>query len=295
MVKKRVALVLGGGGAFGFAHIGVLRLLKELDLKPDIIIGSSMGSIIGALYAVGHSVEFMEVFAKTFDYKLLLDFFSKSIRKRKGILIGNNALDLYRILTKNQNFEDISIPFYINATDFFTGEEYVFNTGNIAKAIRASTSIPWIFEPYKIEGKLYVDGGVYDSLPVHIAQNLGIERIIAVGFSNINKNEPQIYKHLREKNVKPGKLFLRKLYNNKSIKAKVENLSHFEEVFINIENMLNIVLWSEISDNKHNADIYICPDMDGYTQLNFFNAQDIIESGYSESLKYKEEIIKLFD
>ncbi len=295
MDKKKLAFVLGGGGAYGFAHIGFLKAMQELDIKPDFIVGSSMGAVIGSLYAVGQPVKFMDAFAKEFNYKLLLDFFHRSKRRRKGILMGNSALDLFKILTKNLNFEDTKIPLYMNATNFLSGEETVLSTGNLAEALRASTSIPWIFEPHKLNDKYYVDGGVYDSLPVHIAKNLGADKIIAIGFAKIPETEPEMYRYMRENKIRPGKFFLRKLYNNNEIKRKVPSLSYFQEIFTNIENLLNIALWSEISDNKNNADIYVCPDLNGYTQMSFFDAKEIIERGYKETKQNSESIKKLIE
>lgn len=290
ILAKKKALVLGGGGALGLSHIGVLKVLEEVGYKPDMIVGSSIGALIAAFYLTGHSPRFLELFSMNFDYKILLDFLSKEKRQRRGLLLGNNVLDFLKMMTKNQNFEDIETEFYVNATDFFTGKEIVINKGSLAKAVRASTSIPWIFEPYKYMDKLLVDGGVADSLPVKIAKDNGAEEIVAVGFSKILNEEPEVYKKIRENNIRPGRYFLRKIYNDKKIREKSKNTSYFEELFIHIENMVNVVFSGEISESKKNSDIYICPNLDEYNQFDFYNAENIIKKGYEEASKYKEEL-----
>lgn len=211
--RPKLALVLSGGGARGAAHIGVLKVLEENHVVPDLIVGTSMGSIVGGLYAAGYSpdeiesiltdVDWNEVFFDTVDrsdrsFRRKQDdtpyFFPPKLRFRGlkpylpgGVLGGQKLELLLRGLVERgttvRDFDRLPIPYRAVAMDLATSEAVVIESGNLADAMRASMSIPGAFAPVEIDGRFLVDGGSAANLPVGIAQSLGAERIIAVNIS----------------------------------------------------------------------------------------------------------------
>jgi len=174
--KRKVALALGGGSARGLANIGVLKVLEREHIPIDLIIGSSIGSFIGAGYSVGVPIYRMEEAALGFSVDKLTDF---SISKM-AVLKGKKLADVIRKFTDGKDFEDAQIPIAITTTDIETGEELVYTKGNMQDIIRASCSWPGIFPPVTIDGRKLVDGGIRNSIPVKMARHLGAAIIIAV-------------------------------------------------------------------------------------------------------------------
>ncbi|MDR0376732.1 MAG: patatin-like phospholipase family protein [Spirochaetaceae bacterium] len=197
--KLRWALVLSGGGAKGLAHIGVIKALLDKGYpEPSLIAGTSMGAIVGGLYASGMAVPELARFTlEEFDITQYLDSFVfklngpvgkflqagqliGTLAGKPGMDSGNQVRALIEKLTGNKNIEETRIPFRCNAVDLVSGEEVVFRSGNLARAIRASMSFPGFFEPVK-EGEMFlVDGGLGDNMPVRIAAEEGFKRILAV-------------------------------------------------------------------------------------------------------------------
>jgi NTE family protein len=201
--KLKWALVLSGGGAKGLVHIGVIKALLEKGYpEPSLIVGTSMGAIVGGLYASGMPVNEIARFAlEEFDIKQYLDGFAFKLYGSVGKIVqagqfiaqligtltgkpgmdsGNQVLALLERLSGNKNFGETRIPFLCNAVDLVSGEEVVFRSGNLARAIRASMSFPVFFEPLEDGDMLLVDGGLADNLPVRIAGDEGFKNILAV-------------------------------------------------------------------------------------------------------------------
>lgn len=291
---KKLGLVLGGGGALGFAHIGFLKKLKEYNIKPHIVVGSSMGSLIGSLYSLGHPLNYIEQIANNFNYQLLLDF---SKDREMGLLEGKRAHDFFEIITANKSFKDTKIPFYLNVADFFNEKEYILHKGKLSDAIRASTSIPWIFKPFEHNKKLLVDGGVADPLPVEIARAKGADFIIAMGFSDkIYDTYENQYEHLKDLNISPGKYFIENLSNNNVLgklfkKLQCKKNDSFSNLYLNITNLMSILTISKVKQSQHLADIYVNPDLKKYNPLSFIKADEIIDIGYKETEKRINEIL----
>jgi len=174
----KTGLVLSGGGARGFAHLGVLQALEENGLKPDLISGVSAGAIVGAFYADGYlPYKILEMFVEKKIFSLVKLTFST-----EGFLKMTGLKELIKDYLRAATFEDLKIPLIIAATNMTKGEMVYFKQGRLFDKIIASASIPILFEPYKIDGDVYVDGGVFDSMPV--SPILGkCEKIIGV---NIN-------------------------------------------------------------------------------------------------------------
>ena len=173
-----VALVLSGGSARGFAHIGVIRVLEQAGIRPDLIVGSSAGSIVGALYASGMSVGELESAANLAGDSLLSDY--SITLSPLGLLRGDRLREFVNGAVKNRLIEQFQIRFAAVAADLRTGELVAFNRGDAGQAVRASSAIPGVFEPAHIGGRLYADGGLVSPLPVTTARAMGARKVIAV-------------------------------------------------------------------------------------------------------------------
>lgn len=212
--RPKVALVFSGGGAKGMAHVGVLRVLEEIQVPVDMVVGTSAGSAVGALYASGMSVKNIE--ARFINLDWLSSFrddpgrvFKPVRRKRQdwrfpitpgiglssdglelggGIIAGQNLGFILNELTRDaaliEDFDQLPIPFRAVATDLETGEAVVIGNGNLSEAIRASMSIPGVYAPVSRQGKLLVDGGVANNLPVSVARDMGADIVIAVDITD---------------------------------------------------------------------------------------------------------------
>ncbi|MDS1029902.1 patatin-like phospholipase family protein [Bacillota bacterium LX-D] len=180
MKKPIVGLALGSGAAKGFAHLGVIKVLVKENIPINLITGSSIGSVFGALYAVGTDLFILEKLCASLQQNQLIDF---SVSKL-GFIKGNRIEALLRLLTKNKRFEDLEIPLYVTAVDIERREKVVLEKGSIAEALRASISIPGVFQPKYLFDKMLVDGGVLDRVPVKLAKSKGADFIIAVDLKN---------------------------------------------------------------------------------------------------------------
>lgn len=185
---QHIGLVLGGGAARGMAHIGVLEALEAHGVRPDFIVGASAGSLVGGLYAAGLPTSRMRTLAhqiKWWDISRLPMSVSWSTLAALTTPLGILDLDrlsdwIRKVLDADPQFHDLAIPFAAIATDIATGQSVMLNDGPIAPAIRASCSVPGIFTPVRRNGRLLVDGGASNNLPVSAAQQMGADYVIAV-------------------------------------------------------------------------------------------------------------------
>jgi len=180
----KIALALGGGAARGFAHVGVIKALEAQGILPDIIVGTSAGSVVGALYAAGYNGFELQQLSMQMDEKQVSDW---SLPNR-GVIKGDALQDFINNAVKNRTLENMKKTFAVVATDLHSGEMIVFRTGNTGMAVRASSSVPGIFQPVGINGNEYVDGGLVSPVPVRVARSLGADFIIAVDISDKPKN-----------------------------------------------------------------------------------------------------------
>src|ERR1700760_1736697 len=207
--RPRVALVFEGGGALGFAHIGVIEWVEEHHIPVDYVAGTSMGGLVGGLYASGMSPQQIADFMGGIDWTEVLSgqvpFPALSYRRKEdklafpnrlefglknglsfpnglnsgspvGLLLDDKALPYYDL----KSFDDLPIPFRCVATDITTGTEYVFHNGSLAQAMRATMSIPGVFAPVEHDGHIFTDGGAVNNLPVNVARAMGADIVIAV-------------------------------------------------------------------------------------------------------------------
>ncbi|NID16496.1 patatin-like phospholipase family protein [Luteibacter yeojuensis] len=177
--KPRIGLALGGGAAKGFAHIGVIKMLEASGIHPDAVSGTSAGSVVGALYASG-----MDAFALQERAFALDEASIRDVRLFSGGLVqGQKLQDYVNERVKGAPIEKLRMPFAAVATELENGERAVFVRGNTGQAVRASSSIPGVFEPVDIAGKHFVDGGVVSPVPVDAVRRLGADIVIAVDIS----------------------------------------------------------------------------------------------------------------
>lgn len=243
MANSKRILVLGGGAARGLCNIGVLKALEKEygygKLPFDMIVGTSIGSLVGAGYSLGVSASELEKIALGFHWPDLVDIGLRRTGLMKGEKLQQNISDLIG----DRGFSDCKIPFALTTTDIENGQELTHVSGDLVKLVRASCSWPGIFSAVDIEGRLLVDGGVRNSVPTKAAKQLGASFIAAVnpGFS-----------------VKPRKIdnFLKALVQ--SIQIMGEELNMYQSLA---------------------ADIIIKPELKGYDQFDFDSAADIIKQG----------------
>lgn len=165
-MKRRIGLVLSGGGARGFAHIGVLRVLERHGVVPDVIAGTSMGAVLGALYAAGVRADELYEIADDLSWRDLID-----LSLSAGLLKGEK-LNAFLAEHLPETFEELDIPLAVTTTDVESGEQVVFLEGELVPAVRASTCYPGAFEPIRIQGRTLADGGIVNNLPVEAASIL---------------------------------------------------------------------------------------------------------------------------
>jgi NTE family protein len=251
---KKIGIALGGGAARGLAHIGVLKVLKKHDIPIDIVVGTSIGSLMAAIYALGLPLEDVEETALKTTWKDLSDF---AISKT-GFLEGRNLERIIEDLIKDKGFLDSEKKLAVVATDIENGEEVVIRSGSLSRAIRASCSIPGIFIPVRIDGRLLVDGGLKSAVPSGVAQSLGADFTIAVDVGYCVK------------------------------KNKISNI--FQVVFQSIQ-----IIGNEL--NKHeaqSADIVVeIPLGEDIDQMAFDKAAEIILVGEQSAERAMPEILSL--
>jgi NTE family protein len=222
VARPRLGLVLGGGGARGMAHIGVLKVLEELRIPVDVITGTSMGSIVGGVFATGMTATEMERRVLAVDWNEVfddrIDRANLSMRRKEdsraplfrpefGLRDGKIQLpvgaitgrrldlllhDLTLPATRQASFDDLPIPFRAVATDLVTGDMVVQRAGFLSQVVRASMSVPGAFDPVEIDGRLLVDGGLVRNVPVDIARDMGAEVVIAVDVGALNRGRSEL-------------------------------------------------------------------------------------------------------
>jgi NTE family protein len=181
--RPKVALVLGGGAARGFAHIGVIRALEQEKIPIDMIVGTSVGSLIGAIYASDTNSFELEWTAFTLEKEHIFDFTMLAAFTSMGPVKGDRLEDFVRSKVPTANIENLKLPFAAVATDLNRGTRVVLDSGSVAKAVRASSAIPGVFNPVHHQGRLLVDGGVVDNIPIAVAKQKGADIVIAVDIS----------------------------------------------------------------------------------------------------------------
>jgi len=184
----KVAVVLGAGAAKGFAHVGVLKILESRNIPIHMVVGTSVGSLVGCLYAYGHDAYKLQAIA----HAMVRDDVVDLTLPANGFIKGEKLENYVNRMVQGAAIEAFRIPFHAVAADIQTGEETVFGTGNAGMAVRASCSVPGVFQPARISGKTYVDGGLVSPVAVDVARRYGADVVIAVDISaGRNRAVPQ--------------------------------------------------------------------------------------------------------
>jgi NTE family protein len=290
--RPKVGLVLSGGAARGLSHIGVLKALEEQGIQIDAIAGTSMGAVIGGLYASGYSVDELRNLALTLDWSEVLSdspprqdipfrrkqddrtFLVKqrlsfrddgSLGLPLGAIQGQNlALTLEKLLVRSsdtQDFDRLPIPFRAVATDIANDEKVVFSEGHLPLAIRASMSIPAVFAPVEIGGRLFVDGGMVDNIPIGVARDMGVDRVIVVDIGT-------------------------------PLKPKNELLTVLDVLNQSITMMTRRNSEEQLATLKKD-DVLIQPALAGYDVTDFGRADQMIEAGYRAASILKDRLVAL--
>ncbi|HNQ79415.1 MAG TPA: patatin-like phospholipase family protein [Acidobacteriota bacterium] len=198
-VEKKIGIALGGGGARGFSQIGVLRVLEQEKIPVSFVAGTSVGSLIGALYCDTGKIVDLEFHAVTIGQDDIFDYSLFSILSG-GVVKGEKLEDFLRRNLRHTVLEDLDIPLTVVATDLRTGESVGFRSGSVPVAVHASCAIPGIFQPVQISDRVFVDGGVSDPVPVDFVKKMGADIVIAVAIPPEIPTDPpnrttEIFRH----------------------------------------------------------------------------------------------------
>lgn len=258
MKRKKIGLVLGGGGARGLAHIGVLKILEKNKIPIDYIAGTSIGAVIGALYAESKDYKELEKLANNIHKNELIDLeFS-----RKGLIKGKKIETFLRKKLKSKKIEELKIPLLITALNKKTNKEVIFHKGDIAKALRASISVPKLFQPVKDKKRLLIDGSWKNALPIQALKNKGADIIIAVNLIPLKEDKNIIYLSLKE-------------LKNKSKFSKLDKLK------------------KPIRQKKSSLNILIQPSVEKIKMQEFKRTKSIIKKGENTIKREIKQIKKL--
>jgi len=178
--KPRLAVVLGGGSARGFAHIGVIKALEAAGLAPDLIVGCSAGALVGAFWAYGYSGKAMELLAYEVDDRAVIDLVTPASGSRRGMISGQSLQNFVNSGVRGRTMSGLRTPLITVATEFPSGVLKEFSSGDVGFAVRASCSIPGIFLPAELDGQEYLDGGLVSPIPVQTARAAGATLVVAV-------------------------------------------------------------------------------------------------------------------
>ena len=249
---KNIGLALGGGAVYGAAHVGVLRAMQEREIEIHNVAGTSIGAFIGALYANGMDWKEIEKVAKGLKW---LDISQLSISKY-GLLTNHKFANLVKDCIGEKKFEDCEIPLSIVATDIRSGQEVILNKGSIADAIMASTCIPGVFKPVKLNGQLLVDGGIVENVPITPLRQMGADYLIAVDLNTgISNKEP----------------------------------SNIIEVLVNA---FHFTMMTATKHRTDQADLKIDPDLSEFNRFNTSQINALIKKGYQDACEVLDSQFK---
>ncbi len=184
----RLGLALGGGAARGFAHVGVIQVLEEAGIRPDLVVGTSAGSLVAAFYASGKSGAQLQQVAETMEEAAFTDWTLPLFSR--GVLRGEALARYVAGQVSGRTIEDMPLPLGIVATDLNSGVGVLFRRGDTGTAVRASSAVPSVFQPVRISGRDYVDGGLVSPVPVRFAREMGAELVVAVDISSPPEGNP---------------------------------------------------------------------------------------------------------
>lgn len=283
-MKKNVALVLSGGGARGIAHIGAIKELEKQDFIITSIAGTSMGSLVGGVYALGKIEEFKDWIC-TLDKRRVFSLVDFALSKQ-GMIKGDRVLKQMKDFIPDTNIEELKIPYVAVAADLLHREEVAFIKGSIYEAIRASISIPTVLTPVKTENRLLVDGGVMNNIPIsHVKRTAG-DLLVVV---NVNAYLPERLPHIpTEENKKSQSTYHNKIQEFYHHLKKINPLGHAEKLgyLTLITKTLDLMTdhMAQLTLSEFSPDILINVSRDSCTMYDFYKAEEMIEIGSQAAL-----------
>jgi NTE family protein len=274
---KNAALVLSSGGARGYAHIGAIKILEQNGFRITSIAGTSMGALVGGIFATGQLEEF-EKWISSLDIREVLRLTDFTISKN-GLVKGKKVIEKIKEIVPDRNIQDLPIPFCAVATDIIEESEFVFTQGNLYDAIRASISIPTVFQPHKIGNRYFVDGGLMNPIPVNRVKRSENDLLIVIDVNapipfekKIVENEQSSdIKHLKQINIIKEKL------SNLIPTKKTEDIGIFNLSNKSIGTMIRKI--SDLTLEKHQPDLLIGISRESFSTFDFYKAKEIIKEG----------------
>lgn len=289
---ENIALVLSSGGARGYAHIGAIKVLENNGFRITSVAGTSMGALVGGIYATGQ-LNLFEEWICSLDVREVLKLTDFTISK-KGLVKGKKVIEKIKEIVPDRNIEDLEIPYCAVATDIIEGREVVFTKGNLYEAIRASISIPTVFQPYKIGNNYYVDGGLMNPIPVNRVWRSTNDLLVVVDVSAPIPYEKKTDEHDQFYNGKYSEQI-------RIIKEKVSHLipsKKPEEEDLGIFNLSNMSIGTmmrkicELTLEKHKPDLLINISKESFSTYDFYKAREIIKEGEEAALRtLKQEML----
>lgn len=278
--KPVIGLALGGGSARGWSHIGVIRVLEQAGIQPDVISGTSIGALVGAVYAAGELTRF-EQWIVGLKFSEIVSYMDISLNS--GLLKGERLMEFFRKDYVDRPIEALPIPFAAVATSLHNGAEVWLRAGSTLDAVRASIALPGLFEPSLIDGKMLVDGGLVNPVPVSLARAMGADIVIAVDLSsNISGESVQVSKaegslvEQQDDWLAKLKHGLDKVMPNTS-PAK-QNLPSILDVMSTSINIMQVrITHSRMADDP--PDIIVTPHLAHINLLDFHRAQEAMDEG----------------
>jgi len=278
---KNVALILSSGGARGFAHIGAIKVLKQHGYNITSVAGTSMGALVGAIYAAGQ-LEVFEEWVRTLDVMEVLKLTDISLSS-KGFVKGKKIMEKLKEIVPERSIEELHIPYCAVATNFIKGEEKVFKEGNLFNAIRASISIPTVFQPWQIDGDYFVDGGLVNPIPINRVQREKGDLLVVV---NVNADIP--YEGVPEedeekKDEEKDSKFIKKVKEIQSKSEKQIPEDRKDDIgLFNLNNRSLSIMLNQIAAltlKNYETDIMIEISRQSFGTYDFYKAGEIIGEG----------------
>ncbi|MGC8865873.1 MAG: patatin-like phospholipase family protein [Bacteroidales bacterium] len=284
-MTKKAALVLSSGGARGFAHIGAIRVLRNYGFEISSVAGTSMGALVGGIFAAGRLDVYTHWMA-TLDKKSMLSLVDFTISP-EGIIKGHKVLEEMQAMIPDMNIEDLPIPFTAVATDIHNRSERVFDTGSLYEAIRASISIPGVFTPVKSDGMVLVDGGVVNPLPINRVKRTHGDILIAVDVNGPSP-APRPRTHAPQQAHKNNhELKLLELMRLEKINflhhKKAEQYNYYQLLTLSVRMMLQRI--TDLTLQLYPPDLLIRIPMNAFGTYHFYKSTEIISAGEKAALK----------
>ncbi len=276
-MMKKIGLALGGGGARGCAHIGVIKALQEAEIPIQYVAGTSIGAFVGGVFAVGE-LERLENYLLKVKWSDVLSFFDPALMK-SGMFKGKKLEKWIEKMTVKKNFKDCQMPFTAVATDLPTGKEVHLRKGSLSEAIRASVALPGIFTAVKKEDQYLLDGFIVNPLPVNVVRKMGADIVVAI---DLNKEYYKQKQHQKHKESKNNERWLKRGYPN---------------IFDVMEGSIFLMQNTLTSKNleKHPADILLNLKLTPSNLFDFHKAKDLIKEGYQATQKIIPKLKKMLN